>query len=250
MFGKLIYFDKDTINDYKAIIQGKPNFEIGEYSISNGKGISADLKILEADAKSNKSYTAKKLESSLYDCAEFEKMLCGRDDFCDFTISADYDVLRVSSRSIIKANGIIEIPEEFDMVKLIEKFKPSLMDAEQYENLEDSGRVALESIFGEAQATKIPVVFDLDGQVLCGKLNQHNLLIDYEELSEIDDEVTILARIVSSMVQKTKPYYDPLKDFMKMNRMMRRSLDAKDNQFKPIYADADYRTVEILAIYR
>lgn len=249
MFGKIIYYDKSAVSEYKTIISGKPNLEISEYSISNGKGINADFKVLGADAKSTKSYTAKIQESNMYDCAEFEKMLCGRDDFCDFTTSADYDILRVSSRSIIKADGIIEIPEEFDMVKLIEVLKPLLMDANQYEDLEDNGRAALETFVGNAQATKIPIVFELDGQILCGKLFQQNLLIDYEELSEID-EVTVLARVVTSLVDKSKPYYDPLKDFMKMNRMMRRSIDNKDNTFKSINADSDYRTIEILAIYQ
>ena len=250
MFGKVIYYDKSAISDYKTIISGKPNLEISEYSISNGKGINADFKVLGADAKSTKSYTAKIQESNMFDCAEFEKMLSGRDDFCDFTTSTDYDILRVSSRTIIKADGIIEIPEEFDMVKLIEAFKPILMDTDQYKNLEDNGRVALETFFGNAQATKIPLVFELDGQILCGKLLQQSLLIDYEELSEIDDEVTVLARVVTSIVNKSKPYYDPLKDFMKMNRMMRRSIDNKDNQFKPIFADSDYRIIEVLAIYQ
>ena len=250
MFGKVIYYDKSAVSDYKTIISGKPNLEISEYSISNGKGINADLKVIGADAKSTKSYTAKIQESNMYDCAEFEKKLSGRDDFCDFTISGDYDILRVSSRSIIKADGIIEIPEEFDMVKLMEAFMPLLMKADQYKNLEDNGRAVLEAFLGNAQATKIPVVFELDDKILCGKLFQQNLLIDYEELSEIDGEVTVLARVVTSLVDKSKPYYDPLKDFMKMNRMMRRSIDNKDNKFKPIYADSDYRMIEVLAIYQ
>ena len=45
MFGKIIYYDKKTIADYKSIINGKPNLEIEEYDVSNDRGINADLKI-------------------------------------------------------------------------------------------------------------------------------------------------------------------------------------------------------------
>lgn len=250
MFGKIIYYDKTAINDYKSIINGKPSLEISEYSVSNEKGINTDLKVFGADANSTKTYTAKVQESNMLDCAEFEKMLSGRDDFRDFTLSANYDISTVFNRSIIKADGIVEIPEEFDMIKLMETFKPMLMNADNYKNLEDGGRVALETVIGNAQATNIPVVIELEGHLLCGKLLQQNLLIDYEELTEIDDEVTVLARIVTAFADKSKPYYDPLKDFMKMNRTMRRSIKNKSSELKPIYADSDYRVIEVLAIYR
>ena len=48
----------------------------------------ADLKLVSADVKASKSYKAKVQESDLYDCDLFEKMLIGRDDYFDFTISS------------------------------------------------------------------------------------------------------------------------------------------------------------------
>lgn len=81
MFGKIVYYDKKTIDEYKTIINGKPNLEIGEYDITSNKEVNADLKLLGGDVKGTKSYKAKVQESDLLDCEQFEKMLSGRDDF-------------------------------------------------------------------------------------------------------------------------------------------------------------------------
>lgn len=68
MFGKIIYYDKKTIAEYKSIINGKPNLEIEEYDVSNDRGMNADLKLMSADVKASKSYKARVQESDLYDC--------------------------------------------------------------------------------------------------------------------------------------------------------------------------------------
>lgn len=250
MFGKIIYYDKKTVAEYKSIISGKPNLEIEEYDVSNDKGINADLKIVSADVKATKSYKAKVQESDLYDCDLFEKMLAVRDDYFDFTISSDYDISTIPNRSIIKMDGYIEIPEDFDMVKLIEVFKPFIMNMDQFKEMEETSKMALQTFLGSANATKIPLVFEGENALFCTKLFQDNMIIPYEELSEIDENVTILARVTSQFVSNTKPYYDPLKDFMSLNRMMRKSMGDRGKEFSPIYVDAPYRILEVLAIYR
>ena len=136
MFGKIIYYDKKAVAEYKSVISGKPNLEIEEYDVSNDKGIIADLKLVSADVKASKSYKAKVQESDLYDCDLFEKMLIGRDDYFDFTISSDYDITTVPNRSIIKMDGYIEIPEDFDMMKVIDAFKPFILNMNQFQDME------------------------------------------------------------------------------------------------------------------
>ena len=37
MFGKIIYYDKKAVAEYKSVISGKPNLEIEEYDVSNDK---------------------------------------------------------------------------------------------------------------------------------------------------------------------------------------------------------------------
>ena len=77
----------------------------------------------------------------------------------------------------------------------------------------------------------------------------NNMLVKYEDMEEYEElEVTIIARLTSgNMVNSKKAFYDPLKDFMTLNRVMRRSIS--DGLYE-IYADRDYRTIEILAIYQ
>ena len=52
------------------------------------------------------------------------------------------------------------------------------------------------------------------------------------------------------LVKSQKAFYDPLKDFMTLNRVMRRSIEGRTDGLNEIYADKDYRTIEVLAIYQ
>ena len=74
MFGKMMYYDKKTVDEYKSIINGQRHFQVKEYEVSNDRGAGIDFKAITADAKASKKYTAKVVESLLYDCDEFEKM--------------------------------------------------------------------------------------------------------------------------------------------------------------------------------
>ncbi|MDO5139696.1 MAG: hypothetical protein Q4D71_14710, partial [Oscillospiraceae bacterium] len=81
---------------------------------SNDKGVSVDLKAVSADTKASKKYVAKVIESMLYDCYEFEKLLTGRDDYFDLTQSCEFDLSTIPRGSIIKVDAFLEVPENFD----------------------------------------------------------------------------------------------------------------------------------------
>ena len=87
---------------------------------------------------------------------------------------------------------------------------------------------------------------------MCSKIISSNMLIEYEDLEEFEEfEITIVARITStSLVGKNKPFYDPLKDFMRLNRSLRRSISERTEGLYEIYADQDYKTIEVIAIYQ
>ena len=248
MFGSIIYYDKEKIDEYKAIITGKKGVEVSEYQVTDDKGINVDFKMFGADVKANKSYTAKVKESLLYDCVEFEKMLSGRDDFCDFSISDEYAIETVPRGYILKIDAFISIPENFDMMKTIEQFKPLLMSNM---NVEDAGEF-LRQVFNDAKATKIPLLVDYEEYLLCSKIQEENLMISYEEIEELEgSEVTILARCSSNhFIKHTKAFYDPLKDFLTLNRMMRKSFEDRGKELSEIFVDKDYKTIDVLAIYQ
>lgn len=250
MFGKMMYYDKKTIDEYKAIIRGQKLFEVKEYEVSNDKGVGLDLKAISADSKASKKYVATVVENLLYDCDEFEKLLLGRDDYFDFTQSDGLDLSTVPRGSIVKVEAFLEIPESFDIMRIIDRFKPFLMESIDDDSIEQSGKDAINAFLGNAKATKIPIIGDVDDCLLCAKIHQENLISEYEELEEIDEPVTLLARISSGTIGYSKPFYDPLKDFMTMNRMMRRSMQNLGEELTALTVDKDYRQIDVLAIYR
>ncbi len=76
------------------------------------------------------------------------------------------------------------------------------------------------------------------------------MISDYEDFEETDEQVTMLIRISSGIVNENKSFYDPLKDFMSMNRMMRRQMNDRGEKLKALYVDKEYRRVDVLAIYK
>lgn len=250
MFGKLMYYDKKTVDEYRSIVDGKRHCEIDEYEISNDKGAGFDIKVASVDTKANKKYTARVVESMLYDCYEFERKLIGRDDYFDFTQSAGLDLTTVPRGSIVKIDAFIEIPEDFDIMRVIDTFKPMLMNSIDTAPMEQTGKEALEYYLSKAKATKIPIIVDTDNMLLCSKLSQDKMISEYEEFEEIDEKVTILARISSSVVDAEKPFFDPLRDFITMNRMMRRNMKDRGEGLTPLLAGNVYRQIDVLAVYR
>ena len=251
MFGNVVYYDRNKINEYKSIIMRQRNLEIDEYEITNDKGAKLDLKAVGLDINATKAYKAKIQDSLLLNCDEFEKALNGRDDYFDFTTSSNYDITTMRRGTIIKFDGYFKIPEEFDLIQTIDRFKPMLIASMTTNNMEESEKEALREFLDSTNA-KIPVLVDFEEQILCSKILSENLLVEYEALEEYEDlEVTILGRITSSnLISSSKAFYDPLKDFMTLNRVMRRSIGGRTDGLYEIYADRDYRTIEILAIYQ
>lgn len=251
MLGNVIYYDKKKIDEYRSVIKGQRNLEIKEYEISNDRGVQLDLKAVGADAKASKTYTAKIQESLLYNCSEFEKLLYGRDEFFDCTQSLDYDISTMRRGYIVKFDGNIRIPEEFDYTQTIGKFKPLIKEVACNDIRNEAERVAFD-VFFETQDIKIPIVIDFNNQLMCSKLISSNMLVKYEDMEEYEElEVTIIARITSNnLVSAKKAFYDPLKDFMTLNRFMRRSLNGRTEGLYEIFAERDYQTIEILAIYQ
>ncbi len=251
MFGNVIYYDKGKIDEYKAVIKGQKNIEVDEYEISNDKGAQFGLKAIGADIKASKSFKAKVQESLLYECDEFEKLLEGRDDYFDFTQSSGYDLTTISRGSIIKMDVYIKVPEEFDYTQTIDKFKPMLISSIVSDGMDKSEEMAVRT-FMETPDTKIPILIDFDNELMCSKLASKNMMERYENMDEYEDlEVTIIARVISgNKVDARKAFYDPLKDFMILNRVVRRSMGDRMEGMNEIFADRDYRNVEVLAIYQ
>lgn len=243
MFGKVIYFDEIKINEYKSALLGKNSVKINQIEVSDDKGIGVNIPIANGSIKDNKSYTAEIQNSLLLACNEFESVLSEKQvDYSDFTISEQYDISTTPRGYIIKFNGILEIPEGFDISETLHKYKRFLLD----ESEEFSAII-------EGKSPSIPLLVELDNNLLCSKIDIEKLNIDYVELEDYENiEVTILARMVSSnKISKKKAIYDPLKDYITLNRQIRREFaNDRPEELAEIFVDEDYYMVEVIAMYQ
>lgn len=251
MFVNMIYYDSQRVGDFGAIIKGSKNVKIEKMDIANDKGANISLGAVGGNIKAAKSYEATIEDSILFDCQEFEKLLLGRDDYFDFTENAGLDISTLARGHIIKFDGTIKIPEEFDYTQTIAKFKPHLMNSIS-KDMDGDESAAFEAFF-ESANPKIPVITECDNVVLSAKIDSKFLLVDYAQMEEYESlEVSILARVISAnMVSASKSIYDPLKDFISLNRTLRRSLaDDRPDGLKELFNDEEYKVIEILAIYQ
>ena len=247
----MIYYDAPRVSDFGAIIKGSKNIKIEKMDIVNDKGANITLPAVGGNIKASKSYEATIEESILFDCREFEKLLVGRDDYFDFTENVGLDIATLGRGHIIKFDSTIKVPEEFDLTQTIAQFKPYLISSISKDMDSDEG--AAFSAFFESANPKIPIIAECDDVVLSAKIDSKFLMVDYAQMEEYESlEVSILARVISTnIVSASKAIYDPLKDFISLNRAIRRSLtDNRPDGLKELFNDEDYKVIEILAIYQ
>lgn len=250
IFGNVIYYDDKKISEYSSLILGQQSLKVKEYEVLSDKSAKLDLRVIGGDLKGSKKYTAEVQESLLYNCDNFEKLINDRDDFFDFT-TKEFDIQTIGRGNIIKFYRYMLVPQEFDITQTMQRFKSFLMDSISSEIVNEMEKKVFKTFF-ESTDTKIPIILELNDALMCSKLISPNMLIEYEDLEEFEElETTIVARVTStSLVGKNKPFYDPLKDFMKLNRSLRRSMGKRTEGLYEIYADQDYKTIEVLAIYQ
>lgn len=144
MFGDLIYFNKKKVDQYSALILGK-NIETRVIDKDNIEDISANY---------------------LLECSNFEKLLQRRDDFIDYVDdNQGISIKDVRISSIIKVTGEIYIPEQFDMVHLIDQYKDMIVSQVDYED--NNQRELINSVLKNSKV-KIPIFCELGVIVITG----------------------------------------------------------------------------------
>lgn len=239
IFGKILYFDDNKITDYMSILSKESTLEIKSVEISTDKGSGVKIPIgIDASYKGSRKIVGEYRKSMLEKYIQFETLLEDNDSYFDFLENPNFDITTVNRNSIIRFEGYIRIPEKFDLLEIFEKNR-------DLGNLKEYERFILPS-----QEIKIPLITELNDLSLCTKLISGNLLDEYSELQNLEDsEVTILARVSSSIKNKNKEIYDPLKDYINLNREMRKKV-VRDELLENFYSENDYREIEILAIYQ
>lgn len=230
MFGNIIYFNKSKIEQYATLLQGEKSI----IALFNDKSNNANL---------------------LLACSKFEKMLKDRDDFVDF-VSSDQSIAinEVKISSIIRAKGEVYVPEQFDMVHLIQEYKSLIVSA--FNCKDETERNILKSVL-QSSKMRIPIYCELDDECdfwmgIC-KISPDNLVIDYNDLEDCEGKTfTILAKLEARKYYNGSPLpvFDIYKDFLGLNRGLRRQLVLDKNEpFENISVEEDYLALELLAIY-
>src|SRR5699024_10463192 len=128
------------------------------------------------------------VDNPILDCNEFEDLLQknSKDNYFDMTENYDFDIETIPKTAIIRFEGMFNIPEQFDMMDLINEFKPILTAQMDMENAEEEEM--FNKIFGK-DSTKIPMFFDSDDfydRVGFSKLNSNNLNYQMTELEDFE----------------------------------------------------------------
>lgn len=252
MFRSFIYLDENKLYNYKRLIEGNCT---QAKTVNQKKTKSASAGISKASfSYSNEENRVTEIEKDpFWDYDRFELALndLSEQDFFDFVMNEDsYDILSVPAMKILKLASTIEIPEEFDVLQLLDSFKPYLIDS-VIETKSSNDQQILNSVFGNAKAD-IPIILDCDGLSVVGRLNTEHLLEDYTMLEDYtEQDVTALCKVVGVSKQERVPIFNPLKDFIKLNRAMRRSgnFDSVEG-LDPIVIDGPVVKVEIIALYK
>ncbi len=157
-------------------------------------------------------------------------------------VSFDYDHFELELNKI-------EGEDYFDCV-LNSDYRPMLVG--QLETKLAGEQEALEGILSKASAD-IPFVIELDDVTVSGKLNSMYLREEYATLEDYSEQdVYILCKIVGLVRKDIVEIFDPLKDFIRLPRSMRRQMAVNGSSvgIDKNSVEGPVLKVEVIAIYK
>ena len=255
MFKNLIYFDSKKVAEYKAVLEGKKHVAIKNVKISSTKSLDAKISVLSGGIGGSNEMDGELVDNLLLDCNEFEDILeeKGGDYYFNLT-KENFDIETISKSSIIAFEGELSIPSEFDMMDLINQFKPLLVNSMQLNNPQEEE--IFKSIFAK-ESTKIPMYIEsevFEERVGFSKLSSNYLFIDLETLEDYEgEELTFITKINSRKQYGDKPIvvFYIMKDLFSISRGLRRQMGSTEIEgIENIKVERDILELEVLAIYR
>ncbi|MBM7587935.1 hypothetical protein JOC86_004510 [Bacillus pakistanensis] len=255
MFKNLIYFDSTKVAEYGAVLEGKKHVAIKNVKVNSGKSLNAKVPVVSGGINKSNEMEGEIVDNLILDCNEFEELLVSKskDNYFDF-LENECDAETIPRTSIVRFEGGFSIPSEFDMMDLINKFKPMLTSSMNLQNAQE------EEIFNKLfskESTKIPAFFEcsnFEERVGFSKLNSNNLCYELEHLEDFEDEeVTIIAKVLSRKDITDKPIvvFDIMKDLFSLSRGIRRQMgDNEIDGIPNIKSDENIIILEVLTIYQ
>lgn len=252
MFRSFIYLDEDKLYTYKRQIDGSNSAQFKSITQKKAIEFSAALSKVGVNGATETNISGDFEKDASFDYDQFELDL-GRlegEDYFDCVLNSDYDLTTVPAMKLIRICNNFEIPEAFDAVNLIDQFMPMLMG--QIEAKSSGEQEAMESFLGGASAD-IPFIVELDDVTISGKLNAKHLCEAYATLEDYtDQDVYMLCKVVGMVRKDIVEIFDPLKDFIRLPRTMRRQMTADGNTIglDKISVEGPVLKIEVIAIYK
>lgn len=252
MFRSFIYLDENKLYTYKRQIDGENAAQPKAVSQKKTAGFSAAVSGLGLNGATETNIDSEFEKDVSFDYDHFELDLSRLDgeDYFDCVLNADYDLTTIPAMKLMRICSGFEIPEEFDAVNLIDQLMPMLMGQIETKSAEE--QEALECILGKASAD-IPFIIECDDLTISGKLNAKYLREEYTSLDEYaDQDVYMLCKVVGMVRKDTVEIFDPLKDFIRLPRTMRRQMTTNGASvgLDKISVEGPVLKVEVIAIYK
>lgn len=252
MFRSFVYLDTDKFYTYKRQIDGGNLEKPKSISRKHTAGVATTIKKVAVNATTEMTVDRDFVNdvSIDYDHFEIDLNKLEGEDYFDCVLNDDYDLATVPAMKLIRLCSSFEIPEAFDAVNLIDRFMPMLMG--QVTTQSDAEQEALENILDNASAD-IPFVVEFDDITVAGKLNAKYLHEEYANLEDYaDQDVYMLCKVVGVIRKDEVEIFDPLKDFVRLPRTMRRQMTAKGQSvgLDKISVEGPVLKVEVIAIYK
>ncbi len=250
LFTRLLYLNKARVIEYNSLLSNEDYDELDEIEITNSNSVGADGKLVKGEKGIQRNYKGKIYASISRLWNNFYDNLKGNDFFVDF-VEDEKSIDAVGRGIIIRIETDITVPENFDTYSILNMFPESFVQEQITSEIEDDDKEMVSNFFKMKKAS-LPVCMNLDSKLLCSKLHNDCFLCTDEEFEEaLDDDLVVVAKVISPNKTKNKEIFNPLKDFFALNRAARRTLDSQNLEgLENIYADTDYMDLEILAIYQ
>ena len=249
MFRSFIYLDEEKMYSYLRQIDKEFANQPTEVSKRKTREGTIGNGLLGVNAGTETEEKREFVKDITKDYDRFEKKLDELDgtEYFDLVLK-DYDLNTVPNMSIIRVNGSFEIPEQFDMFNLAQNFMPLLKS--QIQTSSQDEKELMETFLGNASAD-IPIVMESEDLIVSSKLSTSFLEEEYAQLEEYSEqEVYMLCKVVGKMQKNQVEIFNPLKDFVKLPRAVRRSKDSNSRELEPIIIDGPVLKVEVIAIYK
>ena len=249
MFRSFIYLNEEKMYSYLRQIDKEFANQPTEVSKKRTREGTIGNTLLGVNAGIETEEKRELVKDITKDYDRFEKKLDELDgtEYFDLVLK-DYDLNTVPNMSIIRVNGSFEIPEQFDMFNLAQNFMPLFKS--QIQTSSQDEKELMETFLGNASAD-IPIVMESDDLIVSSKLSTSFLEEEYAQLEEYSEqEVYMLCKVVGKMQKNQVEIFNPLKDFIKLPRAVRRSMDSNNRELEPIIIDGPLLKVEVIAIYK